>query len=301
MQAEADAIRSQGRRIGCVPTMGFFHEGHLSLMRRAAEISDVLVVTLFVNPIQFGAGEDYSAYPRDEDRDRRLAEANSCQILFAPSVEAMYPAGFATYIDVEGLTETLCGASRPGHFRGVATVVAKLFNIVKPHVAVFGQKDAQQAVIIQRLVSDLNLDIDIEVAPIVREPDGLAMSSRNTYLTPRERRDATVLYQSLQRAQEMIVSGERQSRAIIEAMTASISETASSRIDYVSIVAEDTLKPLDTIHRRALIAVAVWFGKARLIDNCVVSCEMMQGACHAKNTLQIKNSRGDRHPGQSQL
>jgi pantoate--beta-alanine ligase len=272
MQREADQFRSQGKRIGFVPTMGFFHEGHLSLIRKAVEISDAVIVSLFVNPIQFGAGEDFEDYPRDEDRDRRLAEENGCDVLFRPSTEYMYPHGFVTSVTVESLTEILCGASRPGHFRGVTTVVTKLFNIVKPHVAVFGQKDAQQAAVIERMTRDLNHDIEIVVAPIVREPDGLAMSSRNMYLTSEERKDAPVLYHSLQMAHEMIASGERRTKAIIEAMTKLIRAKASVRIDYVSIVDRMTLEPLDTLQQGGLIAVAAWVGKARLIDNMIVSC-----------------------------
>jgi len=271
MQAEADRIRSRGERIGCVPTMGFFHDGHLSLIRKADEISDVVVVSHFINPIQFGAGEDFQKYPRDTDRDKELAEENGCHILFMPSVQEMYPPGFVIYVDVERLTDNLCGASRPGHFRGVTTVVTKLFNIMKPHVAIFGQKDAQQAIIIRRMTEDLNIDTDIVIAPTVREPDGLAMSSRNAYLTETERREAPVLYRSLQKARDLVAAGQRGTTDIIETMTAMIDEMSTAHIDYINIVDMATLEPMERIEQSGLIAVAVWFGKARLIDNTIVN------------------------------
>lgn len=272
MQTEAERLRREGKRIGFVPTMGFFHEGHLSLIRKAGELSDVVVVSLFVNPTQFGPGEDFEEYPRDKERDRRLAEENGCDILFEPTVEGMYPQGYATYVNVEKLTDVLCGASRPGHFRGVTTVVTKLLDIVRPHVAIFGQKDAQQSIVVKRMVEDLNQDVEIFVAPTVREPDGLAMSSRNTYLTPKQRGEAVVLYQSLQRAQEMIRSGERRAKSIIEAMTELIRATDSARIEYVAIVDVHNLQPLDILRGGVLIALAVRIGRARLIDNTIISC-----------------------------
>ncbi|MFQ6092962.1 MAG: pantoate--beta-alanine ligase [bacterium] len=272
MQTEAERLRREGKRIGFVPTMGFFHEGHLSLIRKAGELSDVVVVSLFVNPTQFGPGEDFEEYPRDKERDRRLAEENGCDILFEPTVEGMYPQGYATYVNVEKLTDVLCGASRPGHFRGVTTVVTKLLDIVRPHVAIFGQKDAQQSIVVKRMVEDLNQDVEIFVAPTVREPDGLAMSSRNTYLTPKQRGEAVVLYQSLQRAQEMIRSGERRAKSIIEAMTELIRATDSARIEYVAIVDVHNLQPLEILRGGVLIALAVRIGRARLIDNTIISC-----------------------------
>lgn len=272
MHEKAEALRYTGRRIGFVPTMGYFHEGHLSLMRTAKEISDVVVVSLFVNPTQFGEGEDYKTYPRNEQRDRRRAEENGCDIFFIPTVEAMYPRGYVTYVNVEKLTEGLCGASRPDHFRGVTTVVTKLFNIIKPHVAVFGQKDAQQAIVIRRMVKDLNQDIEIVIAPIVREPDGLAMSSRNTYLTEEERKEATVLSQSLDLAKKVIDSGERRAPAILDTMMNLIHSKNSARVDYIAIVDEQNLDPVDVLQGRILIAVAVRFGRARLIDNMVITC-----------------------------
>ena len=272
MQTEAEDLRCQGKRIGCVPTMGFFHEGHLSLIRKARDISDRVVVSLFVNSTQFAPGEDFDDYPRDEERDRRLAQENGCDILFIPAADTMYPQEYSTYVNVERLTETLCGSSRPGHFQGVTTVVAMLFNIVRPHVAVFGQKDAQQAIVIKRMVEDLHQGVEVVVAPIVREPDGLAMSSRNGYLTPKERAEAVVLHQSLLKAEEMVAAGERRAQVIIETMTDHIAAQDSSRIDYVSITDADTLHSLETLSGRVLIALAVKFGKARLIDNTVITC-----------------------------
>lgn len=270
MQAYAEALRAQGKKIGFVPTMGYLHRGHLSLIRRAREISDVVVVSVFVNPTQFDPGEDYERYPRDLERDRKLAQGNGCDVLFVPTVEQMYPQGYSTYVEVEGLTEGLCGASRPGHFRGVTTVVTKLFNIVRPHLAVFGQKDAQQAVVIKRMVTDLNQGVEIVVVPIVREPEGLAMSSRNAYLSPQERKDATILYQSLRRAEELVASGEREAKRIVDEMTRMINSKGSAKIDYVAIVDAQELKPVETISGEVLVALAVWIGKARLIDNTIL-------------------------------
>ncbi|UCE19936.1 MAG: pantoate--beta-alanine ligase [Gemmatimonadota bacterium] len=272
MQSMADGLRKQGNRIGFVPTMGFFHEGHLSLMRKAKELSDVVVVSLFVNPAQFGPGEDFEEYPRDEERDSMLAMKNGCDVLFVPGVEGMYPKGYATYVQVNDLSTVLCGASRPGHFQGVTTVVTKLFNIVKPHVAIFGQKDAQQAIIIRRIAEDLNYGVDIVIAPIVRESDGLAMSSRNMYLNRKERAEAVVLHQSLLEAEKLIAAGERRAHVIREAMKSLITAKDSARIDYVSILDADTLQPLDLLQGRILIALAVRFGKARLIDNTIMTC-----------------------------
>ncbi len=272
MQSCAERLRLEGRRIGFVPTMGFFHEGHLSLIRKARELSDVVVVSLFVNPIQFGAGEDFAAYPRNEERDRRLAEENGCDLFFAPAAGEMYPRGFVTYVEVENLSAALCGASRPGHFRGVATVVLKLFHMVKPHLAVFGQKDAQQCLVLQRMVRDLNLDVELIIAPIVREADGLAMSSRNTYLSPQERSDAIILYRSLLLGAEMIHQGERKTKPVIEAMAALIGTKPSARIDYITAVDAETLQSADVVRGRILVALAVRFGRARLIDNMIVAC-----------------------------
>ncbi len=270
MQSWSDRMRVQGKRIGLVPTMGYLHEGHLSLIDEAKQVSDVVVVSIFVNPIQFGPSEDYQGYPRDLDRDIRLVEEKGGDIVFHPSVDEMYPEGSATYVDVEGITETLCGASRPGHFRGVTTVVTKLFNIVKPHVAVFGQKDAQQTIVIKRMATDLSFDVDIVVAPTIREPDGVAMSSRNIYLTPSQRLQATSLYRALRRAEEMVDTGERETERLIGEMKKIISSQPEADIDYVSIVDVRDLKPIVEISGRVLIALAVKFGKARLIDNIIL-------------------------------
>lgn len=270
MQQRAEELRLEGRRIGFVPTMGYLHEGHLSLLNLARKHSDITVMSIFVNPTQFGPNEDYDRYPRDFARDERLARERGCDILFYPSVHEMYPKPYRTYVSVEEITDVLCGASRPGHFRGVATVVTKLFNIVKPHVAVFGQKDAQQAIVIKQMVRDLNMDVEILVAPIVREPDGLAMSSRNTYLNEKERQDALVLYRSLKKAEELIRQGERDASRIKQEMETMIRSADTAKIDYVEIVDTTNLKSLDTLKGEVLIALAVWIGKTRLIDNTIV-------------------------------
>ncbi|HID10262.1 MAG TPA: pantoate--beta-alanine ligase, partial [Candidatus Latescibacteria bacterium] len=228
MQAWSDEVRARGERIGFVPTMGYLHEGHLSLVRLAKERSDRIVVSIFVNPIQFGPQEDYNRYPRDLKRDLRVLRDLGVDAAFVPSVEEMYPEGFCTYVHVEGLTEGLCGAFRPGHFRGVTTVVTKLFLAVRPHVAAFGQKDAQQAFVIKRMVRDLNMDVEIVVGPTVREEDGLAMSSRNMYLSPDERRQATVLYRALMRAKAMVEAGERDPKAVVGAMGKIVEEAPSA-------------------------------------------------------------------------
>lgn len=267
-QADCRARRAEGKRIGLVPTMGFLHEGHLSLVRRARADNDCVVVSIFVNPIQFGPNEDLANYPRDFDRDRQLLEAEGADLLFAPTVEGMYPHGSLTFVEVEGnLTKGLCGASRPGHFRGVTTVVSKLFNIVLPHRAYFGQKDAQQLAVIQRMVADLNFDLEIVPMPIVREPDGLAMSSRNRYLNPDERRSATALYRSLQLAKGLIENGARDAARIIAAMRNLIGQEKPARIDYVEIVDANKFEPIEPVHGEILIALAVFMGGTRLIDN----------------------------------
>jgi len=264
-------LKKKGKTIGFVPTMGYLHEGHLSLIRESVKRSDKTVVSVFVNPTQFSPGEDYDRYPRDIERDRKLLEIEKVDYLFYPSVEEMYPEGYKTYVETVDLQDKLCGRSRPGHFRGVCTVVLKLFNIVQPDIAFFGQKDAQQAIIIKRMVKDLNLDIKIEVMPIIREEDGLAMSSRNTYLNPEERKQATVLYRSLQLAEELIEKGERNSELIISKMRELIEAEPSARIDYVEIVDLEELNPIKEIKDKALIALAVYIGNTRLIDNMIVS------------------------------
>ncbi|BCV20097.1 pantoate--beta-alanine ligase [Moorella sp. Hama-1] len=264
------AARRQGRSIGLVPTMGYLHEGHLSLARRAREQNDVVIMSIFVNPTQFGPQEDFARYPRDLERDRQLAAGAGVDAIFAPPVAEMYPDGYATYVQVEGLTEVLCGASRPGHFRGVTTVVSKLFNIVQPDRAYFGQKDYQQALVIKRMVRDLNFPLEIVTVPIVREVDGLAMSSRNKYLSPEQRRSALSLYRALNLGAEIIRSGERQAAAVRKAMEEELTAQPQTRIDYIAISDAGTLQPLDKIAGRVLLALAVWVGHTRLIDNLLL-------------------------------
>jgi len=270
MQALADEIRAQGKVIGFVPTMGYFHQGHLSLMRLAAQKADVVVISLFVNPTQFGPGEDFEEYPRDFNRDKNLAEENGVDIIFHPDQKEMYPEGFLTSVEVDKISRVLCGISRPHHFQGVTTVCAKLFHIVKPHFAVFGQKDFQQSVIIKRMVEDMNFDLDIITAPIIREADGLAMSSRNTYLSKAEREDALSLNRALFQAREMIQKGERSTEKLNNFIKKEISEKKHTRIDYISIVHPETLQPLDLIKDKVLLALAVFVGKTRLIDNVLI-------------------------------
>lgn len=262
--------RKAGRAVHFVPTMGYFHEGHLSLMRRAKADGGAVIVSIFVNPLQFGANEDLDRYPRDFERDRQMAESIGVEAIFYPDVSEMYPPGYQTEVRVKELSKPLCGRSRPGHFEGVATVVLKLFNIVTPDRAYFGMKDYQQLRVIQQLVQDMNLPIEIVPCPIVREPDGLAMSSRNVYLTPEERAAATVLYRSLQWAQAQVESGERDALRLRDGVFQRIAAEPLARIDYVEVVDAETLQPVAFIERPTLIALAVFFGKARLIDNCVV-------------------------------
>ncbi len=273
MQKLSDEYRCQGKKIGFVPTMGYLHEGHLSLLREAKKHCDVLVMSIFVNPTQFGPQEDFEEYPRDFERDKNLAEKEGVDVIFYPNAKEMYPENYLTYVEVEKITSILCGASRPGHFRGVTTVVAKLFNAVKPHFAVFGQKDAQQAVVIKQMTRDLNFDIEIIVAPIVREHDGLAMSSRNTYLSPEEREQALALNRSLKMAEQLILSGERDAETIKQKMQDMINEQPDAKIDYVEILHPETLEFQSKIKSDVLIALAVKIGKTRLIDNLVVRLE----------------------------
>ena len=270
MRAASRAARQDGRRLGFVPTMGALHAGHISLVRAARQQCDAVAVSIFVNPTQFGPKEDFSKYPRTFERDRELLEAEGVAILFAPSTEEMYPPGTTTFVTVEGLSEKLCGRSRPGHFRGVATVVAKLFNIVEPDLAFFGQKDSAQAVIIRRMVRDLAFDVEIVVCPIVREPDGLALSSRNAYLDPRQRKQATALYRSLMRVQTLVDGGESDSARLIAAALEVFKEEPEVRLDYFEIVDRETLDPVADISRGALVAVAAFVGATRLIDNIVL-------------------------------
>lgn len=262
--------KQKGLSIGFVPTMGFLHEGHLSLMRKAREENDFLVISIFVNPLQFGEGEDYEEYPRDLERDAALAESTGCDLVFSPTVREMYPPGYATFVQVEKLTEGLCGASRPGHFLGVTTVVAKLFNLVRPDRAYFGQKDAQQAFVLIKMVEDLNMNLKIIVLPTVREPDGLAMSSRNKYLTSEQRKEAVVLYKSLRVAEALIKKGEREAEIIKKNIFKTISEAKQAQVDYIEIVDSKQLRSVSRVNGRCLIAVAVKFGQTRLIDNVLV-------------------------------
>lgn len=264
------AARGDGKTVGLVPTMGALHEGHLSLVRAAKSRCDLVVVSIFVNPLQFGPREDLAKYPRDFERDRELLEREGVDFVFAPSVEEMYPPGAATYVTVEGLSDKLCGRSRPGHFRGVTTVVSKLFNTVEPDFSFFGQKDAAQSTIIRRMVRDLNIPVQVVVCPIVREPDGLAMSSRNAYLDAEQRQSALVLSRSLQAVQERFNQRERNVQALIESGKQVFAQEPSVRLDYFEIVDPDTLDPVHDLSRGALVAVAAFVGKARLIDNIVL-------------------------------
>lgn len=270
----SEIYRREGKTIAFVPTMGYLHEGHTSLFKIARKKSHILVVSIFVNPLQFGPSEDYKEYPRDLERDLEICKNENIDIVFVPSESEMYLKDFSTFVEVKNLDEELCGKYRPGHFKGVATVVLKLFNIVKPHIAVFGLKDAQQYFIIRRMVRDLNLDIEIIPGPTVRESDGLAMSSRNVYLNPEERKQATALYKSLTLAKEMIEKGERNASRIIYEMEKFIKENAPlSKIQYIQVVDTANLKPIEELKGEFLIALAVFFGKTRLIDNIIISLD----------------------------
>lgn len=275
MQDAADAARRGGRRVGLVPTMGYFHEGHLSLMRAARKNADLVVVSSFVNPIQFGPREDFARYPRDDSRDRTLAAAEGVDLFFQPTAEEMYPPGYSTYVEVENLTTGLCGAFRPGHFRGVATVVTKLFLACKPHVAYFGRKDYQQAQVIKRMARDLNFEVAIETLPTVRENDGLAMSSRNSLLTAAERTQALALYRSLREAQRLFAAGERDAQRIRAAMAETITAVAGARLEYAEVVDGETLHPITVARAGDLAAVAAYVGTTRLIDNTLLGNDIL--------------------------
>ncbi len=255
------------RPLGLVPTMGYLHEGHLTLARRARQENLTVVASIFVNPTQFGPTEDFASYPRDMERDLNMLRGEGVDIVFAPTVDEMYPKGYSTYVDVEGVTKPLEGARRPGHFRGVGTVVTKLFTIVRPDRSYFGQKDGQQVVVIKKLTQDLNLGTDIIVVPTVREPDGLAMSSRNVYLTPEERRAAPVLYRALCRARELWEQGQRDAGVLRQEMVRIITSEPLAHIDYVSIADAGTLGELTQVDRLAMVSLAVRFGRTHLIDN----------------------------------
>lgn len=271
MRGASRARRSAGKRLGLVPTMGALHEGHLSLVRAARAACDVVAASIFVNPTQFGPNEDLAKYPRSFERDREMLEREGVELLFAPPVEEMYPSGAVTWVVVEGLSEKLDGRSRPGHFRGVTTVVAKLFHVVEPDAAFFGQKDAAQVANIRRMVRDLNLAVEIVVCPIVREADGLAMSSRNAYLDPQQRKQALVLHRSLTRVKELADAGERDAARLVAAGREEMARERAVRLDYFEIVDPDTLDPVADISGGALVAVAAFVGTTRLIDNLTIS------------------------------
>ncbi|MEG6617211.1 pantoate--beta-alanine ligase [Peptococcaceae bacterium 1198_IL3148] len=265
------AAKGQNKTVGLVPTMGYLHQGHLSLMQRAVAECDYVVTSIFVNPLQFGPTEDLASYPRDLEQDTKRAAEVGVDVVFAPTDDEMYPEGFDTVVMVgEALTNKLCGNKRPGHFTGVATVVTKLFNIVKPQRAYFGQKDAQQVAVIKRMVQDLNMGIEIVAVPIVREADGLAMSSRNTYLEPPQRQVATILHQSLQLAKQQVQAGERDVNTLTKLVADKINSEPCAQLDYVEIYAYPSLKEIDKIEGQVLLAVAAKFGKARLIDNIML-------------------------------
>ena len=265
--------RQHGLVIGLVPTMGALHAGHISLIRAARAETGFVVVSIFVNPTQFGPNEDFHRYPRPFEQDVQVCAAEGVDLIFHPEPAALYPAGFHTFVEVSDLQDVLCGTSRPGHFRGVTTVVCKLFNIIEPDYAYFGQKDAQQARIIQQVVRDLNLPISIKVQPIVREPDGLALSSRNQYLDANQRRQATVLSRSLEEVRARVTAGERNPDKLIQALKAPIATAPDARLDYAAIVAYDTLQPVERLHGQVLVALAVHFGSTRLIDNILLKVD----------------------------
>ena len=271
MRDWSERERRAGQRIALVPTMGFLHEGHLCLVRDAKRRADRVVVSIFVNPTQFGPEEDFAAYPRDFARDCRLLQKEQIDIVFHPALATMYPEGAETYIELEKLSLPLCGATRPGHFRGVATAVAKLFNMVGPHVAIFGEKDYQQLQVIRKMVRDLSMAVEIVGHPTVREPDGLAMSSRNAYLTAEERRAAVSLSRALCKAERLVRRGETSAQLLLSLVSAELAKEPLANLEYVKLCDPETLIDLETVDRTALLALAVRFGKARLIDNRVLT------------------------------
>ena len=270
IQAYVASCRKRGMKVGFVPTMGAFHEGHLTLMREARRNNHAVIASIFVNPIQFAAGEDYDRYPRRIEQDTKLAESEGVDVIFSPSVAEMYPKGFDTYVDQSDLPAKLCGEFRVGHFRGVMTIVTKLFNIVRPDTAYFGQKDYQQALIIRRSATDLNLEVAVKILPTIREEDGVAMSSRNIYLGPKQRKDAACLIQALRRAEDMVNNGESSAARVSAEMKRLIRKVKGTRVEYIAVVNSDTLEPVKEIKGKTLIALAVRIGKARLIDNIIV-------------------------------
>ena len=270
MKKVSQDFRTQGKKISFVPTMGYLHQGHRSLLKKGREVGDRLITSIFVNPIQFGQGEDFEKYPRDMEKDRELCEAEGVDILFTPKTEEMYPDEYQTSVEVLWVTKNLCGRARPGHFRGVATVVTKLFNIIRPHYAVFGEKDFQQLVAIRRLVKDLDMDMDILGMPIMREPDGLAMSSRNAYLSTEERKAALSIYKALQAAKGLYDKGERTDRVLLKEVKRILEAEPMVKPEYAKVVDINTMEDIDSAGKEALLAIAAWVGNTRLIDNVVL-------------------------------
>lgn len=271
MQRWSDEQRRAGQTVAFVPTMGFLHEGHLSLVRRAREVGTHVVVSIFVNPMQFNQPTDYDAYPHDKEKDVRLLKDLETQVLFMPSAKDIYPVGFQSSVEVSEMAKPLCGAVRPGHFKGVTTVVAKLFNMVKPHYALFGEKDFQQCTVIRRMVEDLNFDVEIVVMPTVREPDGLAMSSRNARLSEAQRESSLRLFAALSAAQQLAAEGQREAGALLACVRDTLAADKVLKIEYVSLCDPRTLLDVDQVSRPARLAIAVWIGDVRLIDNCLVT------------------------------
>ncbi len=271
VRARIKEWKRQGQTIGFVPTMGYLHEGHASLMKCARKECDKVVASIFVNPMQFGVNEDLDSYPRDLEADAKLCEEIGVDLIFHPEVEEMYADGFCSFVDMNGLTKELCGKSRPVHFRGVCTVVNKLFNIVTPDKAFFGQKDAQQLAVIRRMVTDLNMDIEIIGCPIIREEDGLAKSSRNTYLNGEERQAALILSQTIRLGEQLVQNGERNAETLVAAMKANLAKEPMARVDYVEAVSMDTIEKIDRLEGCVLVAMAVYIGTTRLIDNFIVT------------------------------
>ncbi|SQI40084.1 Pantothenate synthetase [Leminorella richardii] len=271
LRAIVKSWKQEGKSIGLVPTMGFLHEGHQSLMARAKTENDKIVVSIFVNPMQFGPKEDLASYPRDLEQDLQRCDNEGVDVIFHPEASEMYGIDFSSSVDVTGLTEELCGKSRPGHFKGVCTVVSKLFNIVQADRAYFGQKDAQQLAVIRRMVCDMNIDVEVVGCPIVREEDGLAKSSRNSYLSPEQRRAAVCLYRALQLGQTLVLEGERDSLTVLARLKNDIEREPLAKVDYISLVDADSLRPIEYVEGRVLCALAVYIGRTRLIDNCTLS------------------------------
>jgi pantoate--beta-alanine ligase len=270
MQEISDGLRRRGKRIGLVPTMGYLHEAHLSLVRKVKGLCDVVVVSIFVNPTQFGPKEDFERYPRDEAGDSAKLEKEGVDFIFIPEANEIYPPGYQTYVEVEEVSKGLCGDFRPGHFRGVATVVAKLFNIVKPDVAIFGEKDYQQLLVIKRMVEDLNFDIKIIPGVLIRDEDGMAMSSRNTYLSPEERQRALTLHRSLLKGKNLFQSGEKKASALLKVVKESIKSVDGVTLQYVEIRHVETLEKIENVDKNAVIALAAIVGSVRLIDNVII-------------------------------